>query len=653
MEKVRYTAIPLITVDPFFSIWSFADKLYEDSTRHWSNKRASMLGMVKIDEKYYRFMGKVQDNNEYYFYEPDVIEQTDVEVYPTKSVYAFENDILKMKLTFRTPLLVEDPELMSRPVSYISYEIEYKDNKEHNTEIYFDVCSEICVDNTSQTVSFGVTGYSMFIGKGEKDILSKCGDENRIDWGNVHIIAPGAEYKTISGFDKRDLLKYKHDMIGITEPRRVCEDFPSIAIKRKYSGKDKISGFFCVAYEDFYSIEYFGEKLKGYWTKNGDTFEDVVKKAISEYDVINKKCDEFDEKLRKEAKKISEKYADIVCLVYRQVVGAHKLVYKDGKLLFFSKECCSNGDTATVDVTYPSIPLFLLYNPDLVEGMLNPVFEFAENGHGWDFEFAPHDVGFYPKANGQVYGYEKDDPEWIRSRQMPVEECGNMLLCTASLCKTRNDYSYAEEHIKTLKQWADYLIKIGYDPECQLCTDDFAGHLAHNCNLSIKGILGIAAFGTIYGKCGGNGNEYNKIAKDFSKKWKEEAFADDHYSLTFTDKNTWSLKYNLVMDKLLDLNIFDRDIFETEVKYYKTKINKYGIPLDCREDYTKSDWQMWSVCLTVDKEYRNMIIDKMWDMICDMKERVPFSDWYYTSKPNMERFQNRTVQGGLFIPLLF
>lgn len=652
MNKIRYTAIPLVTVDPYFSIWSFADNLYDDATRHWSNKRAAMTGLLKIDDTYYRFMGKAQSSNEQYFYEPEPLLQTDVEVRATKTIYTFENDIVKMTLSFRTPLLLDDLELMSRPVSYISYEVEYKDGEEHNTEIYMDICSEICVESTSQVVNFGTTDYSVFIGKGNKDILSKWGDENRIDWGYVHLIAPGAEYKAVSGFDKRDLLKYGHDMAGICEPRCVCDDFPCISMVRKYTGKDKISDFVCVAYEDFYSIEYFGEGLKGYWTKDGETFEGVVNKAIKEYDDINQKCDEFDKEFRIKAETINEKYADIACLSYRQIVGSHKLVEKDGKLLFFSKECCSNGDTATVDITYPSMPLFLIYNPGLVEGMLNPVFEFAEGEHGWEFEFAPHDVGFYPIANGQVYGYEKDDPEYILSRQMPVEECGNMILCVASICKAKNDYSYAKEHVEILRKWADYLVKVGYDPACQLCTDDFAGHLAHNCNLAIKGILAIAAFGTILNNCGEDGNSYINIAKEYAKEWKANADAGDHYGLVFDDENTWSMKYNLVMDRLLGLEIFDKDIAEKEISYYKTKANKYGLPLDSRADWTKSDWQMWTTCLTDDTCYRDMIIEKMWNMICDMRERVPFSDWYYTSKPNMERFQNRTVQGGLFMPLL-
>ena len=110
-----------------------------------------------------------------------------------------------------------------------------------------------------------------------------------------------------------------------------------------------------MAYEDFAAIEFFGEKIKGYWTTNGDTFADVCKKALMEYDDICKRCDEFDKKLREMGESISSDYADLVCLAYRQVVAAHKLIEKDGKLQFLSKECYSNGCIGTVDVTYPSI----------------------------------------------------------------------------------------------------------------------------------------------------------------------------------------------------------------------------------------------------------------------------------------------------------
>lgn len=647
MSNFRPTAIPLITVDPYFSIWSFADKLYDDTTRHWSGKRAAMTGMVKIDGQYYRFMGKMQMDE--YLPEPPVIKQSDVKVFPTKTVYVFENDIVRINLIFWTPLLLNDLDLMSRPISYISYDICLKDSKKHDIEVYFDISAEICSENMCDEVEIFETDYSVCCGKGKRDVLCKSGDNIKIEWGNLHLVFDGAEYFSL----KHNTVTNNRSMLKNADKKSVLYgEVPFIGAVKKYAAVHEVSDFLCVAYDDICSIEYFGEKLEPYWKKKFKNFKTMVQRAAEEHEELNRRCNEFDSALISKANTISSKYADIVSLAYRQVVSGHKLAEDKGKLLYFSKECYSNGCIATVDITYPSMPLFLMYNADLLEGMLNPIFEYAEGKHDWNYEFAPHDVGQYPIANGQVYGYNSRTREMEFDSQMPVEECGNMLICTATLCRKRNDYTYASAHNITLKQWADYLVKIGFDPQSQLCTDDFAGHLAHNCNLSIKGILGIAAYGSMLCKMGENGTNYTEIAKKYAQAWQEKAFAGDRYSLAFDRHDTWSIKYNLVWDKLLDLSIFDEEIFKTEVNYYKTKINKYGVPLDSRADYTKSDWQMWSVCLTEDLEYRSMVINAMWDMLCNIRERVPFPDLYYTSEAYMKEFQCRTVQGGLFMPIV-
>ena len=375
-------------------------------------------------------------------------------------------------------------------------------------------------------------------------------------------------------------------------------------------------------------------------------------KALRDYDTILKQVHTFEEELLAKARTVSEEYADILSLSYRQTIAAHKLTWHDGELQFFSKENYSNGCMATVDVTYPSIPLFLMYQPVLVEGMLNPVFKMVEKGL-WDYPFAPHDVGTYPLANGQIYGYalwyvRHNDP---LVKQMPVEECGNMLLCVAAACRAKKDLSYFRKHKAILTQWADYLAEVGYDPENQLCTDDFAGHLAHNCNLSLKAICALGAFAQLLDDPK-EAAHYRALAESMAARWETEALDEDHYKLAFDQPGTWSMKYNLVWDKLLGLNLFSQKVYDLELDYYKTQLRPYGLPLDSRSDYTKTDWQLWCTALFEDPDFTGEIVHRMHRFLQESPDRVPFSDWIFTSHPTVRGFQARSVQGGLFINLL-
>ena len=187
-----------------------------------------------------------------------------------------------------------------------------------------------------------------------------------------------------------------------------------------------------------------------------------------------------------------------------------------------------------------------------------------------------------------------------------------------------------------------------------MCTDDFAGHWAHNANLSVKAIMGIAGYSEMAKMLGFNdiSDKYAAIAKKMAVKWEEMANEGDHYRLAFDRKNTWSQKYNMIWDKMWNLNLFPNNVIGKEINYYLTKQNPYGLPLDSRKDYTKSDWIMWTAAMSPDQVTFEKFVDPLYKYINETVSRVPVSDWYDTKTAQMTGFKARSVIGGHWMKVL-
>ena len=654
-QPFRPPAVPLVTHDPYFSCWSFTDHLTEDWTRHWTGAQHSLFGAVLVDKMPYRFMGGAVSWE-------GTARQTSLIVMPTQTLYQFECGPVQLQLRFTSPLLLDDLELLSRPITYVSFAVKSLDRKPHEVSLYLDVSGEWVVNQPSQVVTWERSSSSrldlLSVSSVEQNLLKHSGDDRRIDWGTLYLGVPkgtatlaAAEANTAREMFAREGTLPAKDWDQKPRPANSWGGAVLAAmIHLGNVGEESKSAYLLLGYDDEFSIEYFHQPLRAWWRRNPEAnIYQTLDQADQGYTAILQRCTEFDRSLTEAARqKGNDQYAQLLGLAYRQAVAAHKLVASpDGRPFFLSKENNSNGCICTVDVTYPSAPLFLLYNPNLVKGMLDPIFDYCRSDQ-WQFPFAAHDLGTYPLANGQVYGRNRIE------NQMPVEECGNMIILTTAVVEIENDPGYARRHWDMISQWADYLLAHGLDPENQLCTDDFAGHFAHNANLSVKAIIALGCFGKIAGLLGENdlSEQYSGTARRFAEEWERMADDGDHYRLAFDRPGTWSQKYNLVWDRLLYLNLFDPQIMTRELAYYRNKINPYGLPLDQRRNYTKSDWILWCAAMTESQEAFDELVNPVYQYAHETTSRVPLSDWHDTISGRHVGFKARSVVGGYFMKLL-
>ncbi len=580
-------------------------------------------------------------------------EQKSVVVMPTQTYYTFECGGVLLDLIFTSPAVPTNLELVAAPYNYVTYQVRSQDEKKHDVQVYFEATPLLAVNTIEQPVEYSLQEEDGFIlmktGTVEQPILQKKGDDLRIDWGYFCMAAPNSPRVTVS-IDEQKTTKTNFLKTGILPGKKglTSPDMQKQMTVLAYSdnlgmvGEEICSGHLVLGYDDIYSIQYFGDNRMAYWKHNGSvTIEQALKKAFDLYSENMQQCNDFDKKMMEEARNAGgQQYAELCALVYRQTMAAHKLVTdSEGNLMYFSKENFSNGSIGTVDITYPSSPMYLCYNTDLLKGMMTPIFEYSHSGR-WKKPFAAHDVGTYPHANGQTYGGD-----------MPVEESGNMLILTAAIAKVEGNAEYAAKYWNELTAWADYLKKEGLDPANQLCTDDFAGHFVHNTNLSIKAIMGVASYAYLARMLGKveQADSYESVARNMASKWVEMADDGDHYRLTFDQPGTWSQKYNLIWDRLLGFNLFPEKVADTEMAFYKEHINCYGLPLDNREDYSKSDWILWTACLTGNDADFCALVQPVWKYANETTSRVPLSDWHYTSTGNQRGFQARSVVGGYYM----
>lgn len=686
-NPLRPPAVPLVTHDPYFSIWSPADRLFDEDTMHWTGHAHPLTCVVRVDGQSYRMMGK----------EPGALSglaQTDLQIWPTRTQYTFEGGGLEWKLTFMQPALPDDLDLLSRPATYLTWEMRALDGQEHQVAIFFTAGGEIAVNEAEQRVKTSCIqstnhGVSLSIRSVDQEILGRKGDDLRIDWGSFFVRVPPQPGTSGGRLARQDVgssgVLDKWLPGNKEESQSANEAAVGVRFDCEKVGAEPEKRWLALIYAEGAAIRYMRRNLRPYYTARGWTAAEaslqperlaaansntnryacdsyLLSVVVRQYELLVEKCRSFDEALMADLRHAGgEEYAQLAALAYRQTLAGNKLVADAQKQpLMFPKENFSNGCIGTVDVLFPQAPFYLLFSPALTKAMLVPILDYASSSR-WPYPYAPHDLGTYPFATGQVYGMDGSDGD-----RMPVEESGNMLIMLAALAKVEGNADFARPYRPMLARWADYLAKEGLDPTNQLCSADMFGHLPRNANLALKAIIGLRAFGQLcaWGGQGEEAKRYESLAQDGARRWLDWAKDDGHTRLAYHLPGTWSMKHNLVWDRILASNLaggavggpsqplFPQETGDAEVAWYLKVQQPFGLPVDHRTDTSLIDWALWSITLARQPADFQALVHPIWKYVNETPSRVPLSDWYVTLDAKQKGFQARPVVGGIFIKML-
>jgi hypothetical protein len=393
-----------------------------------------------------------------------------------------------------------------------------------------------------------------------------------------------------------------------------------------------------------------GSGLKGvpsYWREQYANNEDALNFFHNDYQNIHDQSVKLDMLVAEDAKRVGgQDYLTIVSLAARQAWAATQVAGTADSPYIFMKEISSNGNMNTVDVIYPSSPLLLYFNPAWLKLLLDPVYIVQENGL-WSKDFSIHDIGFhYPNATGHATE---------QTQEMPLEESGNMLILSLAYAQKTNDTAFLTQHYALLHQWTSYLISNTLIPATQQSTDDFAGSLANQTNLALKGIIAIRAMSAIANLTAHptDSSNFSQIATSYITTWQtlglNTASSPPHSTLAYNNASSHGLLYNLYADALLQTHLVPRAVYEMQSAFYPTIAEAFGVPLDTRHGWAKNDWEMWAAAVAGEST-RTEMVARLAKWIGETSTGSPATDLYEaaTGGYGPVPFAARPVVGGWF-----
>ncbi len=666
VTPIRPPAAPLIVRNPYVSVWQPATHIAGHWSAFWTGATKAISGIAVIDGKPYRFLGDAQIAADGAAANLTTMHQESLDVTPTSTRYRLTGGGVEIDLDFLSPVFSSDLRRQSIPLGYMTATVHSVDGALHTATLTFDISGEWAAGNAQDSIvwakhtipsgsssvlaytikaaqqkplteqsDYAGWGSAVFATRSSSRLTSQVGPDT-----TVRVLA--AEGKPLDGSVDADM------------PRAINDRWPVFAYQARYQHVSATTTkrlVFALGFERTPAVSYLGKPLQPLWKSYWPTWQAMTTFFLNDYPFESKYSAAVDHRIISDAERAGgPQYAAICAIAFRQAFGATELVGTSKNPWMFLKEISSDGNVSTVDVTYPAYPVFEYANPELLRLLLRPLLAYAETG-GWPKPFAEHDIGSsYPNASGHNDGKEED---------MPVEESANMLImfdAALSHMPSAQARAYSLKHYAILKQWAEYEVVNGLDPAFQNQTDDFTGFIKSSANLALKAILGVGAMGQIAQHAGNSvdAKYFNTEAHKLINGWVKRATSTTgpHLVLAYGQPDTWSLKYNAFPDKALRLHLIPKSVLAMDSAWYLKQLKPFGIPLDLRHTYTKTDWEMWTAAATDNPIVRAQIISAIYRFANTSNFRGAFTDWYDTVSGQQVGFVARPVIGGLFALLV-
>ncbi|KAK5992210.1 Glutaminase A [Cladobotryum mycophilum] len=662
-DPARPPAVPLAVRSPYLNTWlngpnngSPSGYLAGQWPKFWTQHVNGWQGFITVDGKAYNWMGGAPG--------ADNADQVSLKYTSTKSTFTFNvGGKVQMIAEFLSPVFPDDYRRQSIPFSYLKVSVASLDGRSHSVQIYSDVSGEWASGDNNAIIQWesksnnGVRYHKFY--RQNQDQFNEWDDQ--ASWGNWYWSTGdvrGVSYQIGQDSAVRGQFLSKGSLTNQIDTgfRAVSDRWPVFAFARDLGSVGSnvyASTLFTIGLAQDNGIEFQGagdtpQQVPSFWKSYFNEL-DLVNFFYKDYTYAAQYSNNLDNKISRDSIAVGgQDYATITSLALRQAFGGLQYVGTEKDPRVFLKEISSDSDIQTVDVLYPTWPIMLYLDPNLIKWTLLPLLENQESGH-YPNSYAIHDLGRYPRA----LGYPKGNDE-----AMPLEECGNMIIMMLSYAQRTGDKAFLQQHYKTMAGWAQYLIEEAKIPADQLSTDDFAGHLANQTNLAIKGIIALEAMSQIANLTGNHDKDYSGIAHDYLNFWSlhgiNRAQNPPHSLLQYDNANTFGLLYNLYADKALGLNLVPQSVYDMQSDFYLTKQNKYGVVLDTRGQWTKADWEMFAAAVAK-PDTKSMLVSKLAKWINETPTWRAFTDLYDTVTGGYpgNQFTARPVVGGVYALLAF